>query len=145
MDLDHISNKISSFYNLSRNKNIFITTIVSGAIFTSISNYLIGKLPKPETFLELGKYLLSNTDDYMLTLICSLIAGLLCFHNGITLIIQAINLYEDYTVIVYGLTGIAGLLIFIAGFYYLNYLVSLTMIFLFLVFVFFTFMYIMSQ
>lgn len=143
LDLDNTFNKVSSFYNLSCKKNILIPTISLGIIFCSISSYFISKLPKPETFSELINYLLSNTENYMITLICSLIAGILCFHNGITLVAQAINLYQDYTIVVYGLIGLVGLFIFIAGFYYASYLISLSIVFILFALGFVAFLHIM--
>lgn len=127
------------FFITSSWKNFLLTTFVTfGIAYYSIS--FNSDLPKPETFIELAKFLWSNSGPYLFGMILNLLASLLSITLSSSLFYFLLGNYKEYRPIVLIIVGLIGLTIFIVSFYFLHYffllLVTLILIGLIVFFVF---------
>ena len=112
-----IPNVLRFFYNL---KVYFITLMLS--IVASYFAFIhIETIPKPETTIEMLKFLFTNHEGYLSSLLFTTIAFLLLFIFGITTIIRAFRLYEFIYLAICILVGVLGFGVFLFSFYFLQY------------------------
>ncbi|MDQ0496410.1 hypothetical protein [Paenibacillus brasilensis] len=111
---------------------LFIATALTAGYF---SWEMILNLPKPETFLELGKYYFTDTAAYLRATALSLITGLMLLVGCFIGLVSAIsneaeysNLYRVFIIIVGLLTGLASLYFLYYGVYLLFVLAIIALI-----------------
>lgn len=124
------------FFITSSWKNFLLTTFVTfGIAYYSIS--FNSDLPKPETFIELAKFLWNNSGPYLFGMILNLLASLLSITLSSSLFYFLLGNYKEYRPIVLIIIGLIGLTIFIVSFYFLHYFFLLLVTFILIVLILF--------
>jgi len=82
---------------------------------------MIVDLPKPETFIELGKYYFTNTGDYLKATGLSLLTGIALIFACVTGLVSAFSNYTDYSNLYRWCIIIVGALVGVVSFYFLYY------------------------
>lgn len=100
---------------------------------------MIVALPKPETFIELGKYYFTDTGDYLKATGLSLLTGILLILSSFIALVSAIvnecnygNIYRWFIIIAGSLVGITSVYFLYYGGYLLLVLVVIGLIGIFL-------------
>lgn len=100
---------------------------------------MIVALPKPETFIEIGKYYFTNTGDYLKATGLSLLTGLLLISSSFIALVSAIsnecnygNIYRSIIIITGSLAGITSVYFLYYGGYLLLVILVIGLIGMFL-------------